>query len=131
MRRAERLEGLLILLVSLHSYAIGIVLLFATEAGLRFGGWSGDAAPLFFARQGGVFHLVVATGYLAEYARHRGVTLLLVAKATAMVFLVGSSLLGTTPWCVPLSGVADGLMGLVVVIAHRWARAGAAAARGA
>ena len=99
-------------LVALHSYAVGAFLLFATAWGARFGGF-GEVSPLFFARQAGVFHLVLATAYLVERFAHGGVIVLLVAKATAVVFLVAMGLAGVDAWSVPLSAAADGAMGLV------------------
>lgn len=107
-----RLLSAWVVLVALHSYAVGAFLLFATEWGARFGGF-GDVSPLFFARQAGIFHFVLATAYLVERLAHGGVIVLLVAKATAVVFLVAMWLAGVDAWSVPLSAAADGAMGLV------------------
>jgi hypothetical protein len=114
------LEALLIRLIALHSLAIGAVLLFATEWGLRFGGF-GRADPLFFPRQAGAFHLVVALGYLLEHRRCRGVSLLVVAKSTAVVFLGGAMLLGPVPWSLPLAAAGDAGMLLAVLVLRRTA----------
>jgi hypothetical protein len=112
------LETGLVVAIALHSYAVGFFLLFFTRWGVRFGGW-GEASPLFFARQAGVFHFVVASGYLIEYFRTRGVRLLLLAKATATVFLVAMLLADGGPWALPASALGDALMGLAVWIVHR------------
>jgi hypothetical protein len=70
-------------------------------------------SPLFFARQAGIFHFVLATAYLVEWFRYGGVVVLLSAKATAVVFLARHAwALGTEAWSVPLSALADGVMGL-------------------
>jgi hypothetical protein len=106
-----RLLSAYVVLVALHSYAVGAFLLFATEWGARFGGF-GSVSPLFFARQAGVFHFVLATAYLVEWFRYGGVVVLLSAKATAVVFLLAAWALGTEAWSVPLSALADGVMGL-------------------
>ncbi len=116
------LERWLMVLVALHSYSVAFFLLFLTEWGARFGGF-GAVSPLFFARQAGIFHFVVATGYLVEHFRYRGVVLALMAKATAVVFLVAAALLGVDAWSVPFSAAADCLMGLAIWFVHR--RAGA------
>ena len=113
----ERLERALVVLIALHSVGVAVTLLFLTEWGLRIGGW-GDVHPLFFARQAGIFHLVVATGYLIEYFRYRGVVLLVTTKGFAVFFLVAMSLVENVPWLVPASAVTDGLMGLAVFIVH-------------
>jgi len=60
----------------------------------------------------------LGTGYLFEYLRLRSVSLLLVAKACAFVFLIGATLVATVPWFVTFAGVVDGLMGLTVLVAH-------------
>ena len=123
----RRLEPWLVVLIALHTYGIGVALLALPEWSLRVGG--GEAIPpLFFPRQAGVFHLVLGTGYLAEYLRLRSVWLLLMAKACGAVFLLAATLLATVPWFVTFAGVVDGLMGLTVLVAHR---AGNRAAAGA
>jgi hypothetical protein len=113
----ERFERVVVVLIALHSVGVGVALLFLTEWGLRFGGW-GEVSPLFFPRQAGIFHFVVATGYLIEYFRYRGVALLLATKGFAVVFLVAMCLVENVPWLVPASAVGDGLMGLAVLIVH-------------
>ena len=114
----QRIEYWLVVLIAIHSYAVGFFLLFFTRWGAEFGGW-GEVTPLFFARQAGIFHFVVATGYLIEYFRYRGVALMLATKALAVVFLGAMWLIDGGPWSVPLSLVGDGLMGLVVFVVHR------------
>jgi hypothetical protein len=111
-------ENWLVVLVALHSVAVGFVLLFFTRWGIRFGGWP-DAQPLFFARQAGVFHLVVAAAYLVEWFRYRGVAILLTAKCLAVVFLLAMVALDGGPWPLPLSALGDGLMAVVVLSVDR------------
>lgn len=113
-----RLLPAYVVLVALHSYAVGAFLLFATEWGARFGGF-GEVSPPFFARQAGIFHFVLATAYLVEWFRYGGVVILLSAKATAVVFLLAAWALGTDAWSVPLSALADGLMGLAALVLWR------------
>lgn len=114
----DKVERLLIILIALHSLAFGLVLLWAPSWAFQFGGWE-DVEPLFFPRQGGVFHIVVAIGYLIEHFRYRGVLLLLTAKAVATVFLFGITVLGDSVWVIPFSGAVDALMGIVVYLVHR------------
>ena len=117
----RRFERWLIVLIALHSIAVGIALLVFTDWSTDFGGW-GPAEPRFFARQAGVFHIVVALGYLVEYLRYRGVGLLVLAKSIAVVFLLSASILGDgTTWAVPWSALGDGLMAAAVILVHRWA----------
>ncbi len=124
--RWGRAERVLIVLVALHSAAVGVVLSLFPRFALAFGGF-GDAASTFFPRQAGVFHLVLAFGYLAEHFRHGGVSLLLFAKAAATVLLLSASAASDVPWAVPFSGAADALMGAAAWAVHRMNRAGGAA----
>jgi hypothetical protein len=112
-------ERWLILLIVAHTAGVGCILLFVPEWGLRFGGWKEGINPLFFARQAGIFHFVLVCGYLIEYFRYRGVSLLVTAKTIALVFLLLMAVIDDVPWAVPFSGVADGAMGLVAFLVHR------------
>jgi len=122
MQLSETYERTLIILIALHSIIVGVMLLFFAEWAVEFAGWSG-ADPIFFIRQAGVFHFVLAAGYLVEYSRTRTISLLLIAKTTAFVFLIGGSLLADTPWSVWFSGVADGAMALTAFLVHRGVKA--------
>ncbi len=115
-------ERWLVILIALHSYAVGGMLFLAPRWAASFGGWEGDPHPLFFLRQAGVFHFVLATAYLIEYTRYRGVAVLLSAKGFALVFLLLESVIFPVSWAVPFSGVADGLMGATILAAHLWVR---------
>jgi len=117
MHLTETHERILIFLISLHSIIVGLMLLFAADWAVRFAGWAG-ADPIFFIWQAGAFHFVLATGYLVEYSRSQTISLLLIAKSIAFVFLIGGSLLVQTPWSVWFSGFADGAMALVAFFVH-------------
>jgi hypothetical protein len=116
--RLATLEPVLVVLIALHSLAVGLILTFATEWGARFAGFP-SPAPLFFPRQAGVFHFVVVAVYLVEYFRYRGVLLLVMTKSIAVVFLGLTTLLVSVPWLVPLSGLGDLAMALAVVLLRR------------
>ena len=62
---------------------------------------------------------MLAAGYLVEYSRTQTITLLLIAKTTAFVFLIGGSLLVENPWSAWFSGFADGAMALTAFLVHR------------
>lgn len=118
-RDFARLERWLVVLIASHSFLIGIFLLFLTRWGAALGGWP-EVVPLFFPRQGGIFHIVVACGYLIEYFRHGSVTFLLVAKILAVAFLTGVMVADpSSPWAVGLSALGDAMMALVVYLVHR------------
>lgn len=127
--RWERTERLLVLLIALHSAAVGTALAFFPKEAVALAGW-GEAFPLFFVRQAGVFHFILAFGYLLEHGRYGGVRLLVGAKAAAFVFLTAVSAAGGVPWAVPFSGAADGLMGAAVLLVRRLAGAAGASRAG-
>ncbi|MCU0224640.1 MAG: hypothetical protein MUF27_11345 [Acidobacteria bacterium] len=117
-----RAERTLIVLIALHSVAVGLGLTLLAEWGARFGGF-GEVHPTFFARQAGVFHFVVAFGYLYEYFRYRSIGLLLFAKSVAVVFLALAFVLGQRAWLVPLSAAGDATMGALAWWVHARATA--------
>lgn len=117
MRLTETHERLLIMLVSLHSAIIGVVFIVAPDWLVQFGGWRG-IDPIFFGRQAGAFHVVLAAAYLIEYFKYRGVLILVSAKTFAMFFLLACTMVDSLPWAVPVSGVGDALMALFVWWVH-------------
>lgn len=122
--REERQLKLFVILVAAHSLAIGAGLVAAPDLATAFAGF-GEVRPLFFARQAGAFHLVLAVGYLIEL-RHGSVSLLVTAKFVALAFLGWATLEGGAPWSVSLSAAADGAMGAGALWLHRRARAAGA-----
>ena len=104
----SNLERVGVGLVALHSLLVGALLFFVPEWTLAFAGWE-SMDNLFFIRQSGAFHFVVAAGYLVEYRRCGTINLLMIAKATAVVFLLVLNPWGEA-WSIPFSGVSDGLM---------------------
>ena len=114
------LEKLGVFLVALHSFLIGLMLIFATARILGFAGWE-EVPRLFFPRQSGVFHIILAVGYWWEYRRHGTIGLMLMAKAVAVVFLLIMSP-WKEAWSVPFSGVFDGLMLVGMAFIHRMAQ---------
>lgn len=117
-RRAARLLTVLVGLVALHSMAVGAGLAFLPGLAGRISGF-GAVTPVFFAQQGGVFHMVLGTAYWGEHARTGGVSLLVFAKGCATIFLGAMILRGDVPWSVPVSAAGDALMGLGAWWLHR------------
>jgi hypothetical protein len=123
MRLESRHERTLIVLIALHSTVVGAMLFFAPQWAMRFAGWD-HIEPAFFGLQAGVFHFVLATGYILEYWQHRGVSLLVAAKTIAFIFLTGATILDPLPWAVWASGILDGAMAIAVVVVHRKVKRG-------
>ncbi len=118
MQLKEIHEKWLIILVALHSLAIAFAFFSGPHLLVRFGGWE-RIEPVFFAYQAGAFHVALASAYLIEYFKYRGVAVMLAAKSIAFVFLLVTPIFVSVPWAVPFSGVADGAMALVVWLVHR------------
>lgn len=110
-------EALLVLLIALHSIGVGILLLFGSNLALRLGGWiEGDS--LFFVRQGGIFHLIIATLYLLDYFRRNSILPIVIAKSAAVAFLVAMRATGE-PALVLVSALVDALM-LIAILSVRF-----------
>lgn len=118
MRLTQGHLRLLVVLIALHSCIVGAMLFFAPQWAMSFAGWE-RIEPVFFGRQAGIFHVVLAVAYLIEYGRYRGVLTLVAAKSIAFVFLMGATIVDPLPWAVWVSGILDGLMAVVVVLVHR------------
>jgi len=118
MKLTEKHETWLIVLVALHSLVIAFAFFSGPHILVRFGGGE-KIEPVFFAYQAGAFHVALATAYLIEYFKYRGITVLLAAKSIAFVFLLVTPIFVSVPWAVPFSGVADGAMALLVWWVHR------------
>ncbi len=123
MTPAQRLERVFVVLVAAHSLAVGVGLAAEPVFTTGFAGFP-PVSPVFFARQAGAFHLVLATGYLVDHFRNRSVAFLVAAKAIATVFLLGATVAGGVPWSVPFSAAADAAMGAVAWWLHRRAARG-------
>ena len=117
----RRRLSLLLWAVSLHSLGVGLGLILTTPEAMQNYGF-GFCGERFFPVQGGVFHIVMALAY-ALAARDPGrhfslVVLTICAKSMALVFLLSYFFFVARIQTVLFSGIADGLMGLVVFLAY-------------
>ena len=109
-------------LVALHSFCVGMGLILIPLAYydmFGFGNYQGD----FFKIQAGVFHLVMVTAYILgayDPVKYRVLIIFaILAKFTATLFLLGYSLFIDMIWTVLVSGIADALMGLILLGLYR------------
>ena len=105
-------------LVAIHSFCVGLgLMLIPLEYYdiFGFGNYHGN----FFKIQAGVFHLVMVLAYLfaaMDPVKHRVMIIFsILAKFTATIFLLGYSFFGDMIWMVLVSGIADFLMGLILL----------------
>ena len=113
---------LLLWLVALHSLAVGVGLVLHPARMLAAAGYA-PVGEDFFPVQGGVFHLVMAVGYaLGARDPERNAALIrfaVLVKLLACVFLL-SYWLGQRHLLVVLgSGLVDGAMAVLILIAYR------------
>jgi hypothetical protein len=111
-----------LILVSIHSFCVGLGLIFIPLGLYEFFGFRGYGGN-FFKIQAGVFHIVMCLAYSwAALDPVRNVILIrfaIVAKMMATVFLISYAVFIDMIWTVMASGVGDFLMGLVLVWFHR------------
>ncbi|MCL5037312.1 MAG: hypothetical protein M1269_09385 [Chloroflexi bacterium] len=118
----EKLLRLLVILIAIHSFCIGFMLLFIPRQLLTA---FGIPCPemLFFPNQSGIFHVVLAMGYLlalpGKTVNLRCLAFLIIAKTIAVTFLVISGIFVAKDIIIILIGIFDGLMGLAAYIMMR------------
>jgi hypothetical protein len=107
--------------VALHSAAVGLCLMFAPAIPAWFG--LGECPGRFYRMQGGMFHVVMAVAYALGAARpdrFRGlVPFAIVVKFMAAGFLLTYYLVVDSPPVILLSGLGDGAMGALILLASR------------
>ncbi len=113
-----RLEKPVVILIALHSFAVGVMLLLFPDWSVHFGGWPEAVYPQFFIRQGGAFHVVLAAVYLLDYRWNHSLRFMVAAKVMATVFLTACALYYRGPWVIPASAAGDAAMGLCAFSFH-------------
>ncbi|MGF1509786.1 MAG: hypothetical protein ACFB9M_09840 [Myxococcota bacterium] len=121
LRDRRRLRDWVVVLVVLHSYGVMFMLLFLPQTTLALGGFA-STESVFFVRQGGVFHGVVATGYLMEFRRFQTTQLAIFAKVVATTFLMISWFWLNAAPMILLAAVGDGIMGVALWVLDRHSR---------
>lgn len=122
MLNSRNIFRLLLWLIALHSFVVGVCLIFLPLTLFEFFGFAAISEK-FFPVQGGVFHIIMAGVYACsafnpERCRDY-IRLTIIAKFTALLFLLLFYLLIDRQLVVLLSGLGDGLMGLLVVLLYR------------
>lgn len=118
----DKLLRLFLIAISIHSFLVGLGLIFATNSiRVLFGFY--PSQEHFFQIQGGVFHIVMAFGYLMPaYDLKRFDSLVvftIIVKLFATIFLFLYFILGSSNWLIFVSGLVDFLMSLIVFYLYR------------
>ena len=117
---------LLLSLVAVHSAVVGLGLIWQPAGLFARLGYTPVGEP-FFPVQGGVFHIVMAIGYLLasrDLVGNRCLTAFaIVVKAAATLFLLTYWLVANRLTVVLLSGIGDGVMAVLLRIGYvTWRR---------
>ncbi|MBI5209583.1 MAG: hypothetical protein HY927_06365 [Elusimicrobia bacterium] len=113
------LVRLLVLLIGLHSCALGLLMLFKPGLMTRLLGFPGGI-PVFFPSQSGIFLLILGACYLRALSESSYLCVIVGSKAAAVLFLVAHAAFLGAPPTVWLAAAGDGGMLAVLVAAWRW-----------
>lgn len=120
IKNPRRRLSLILILVAIHSISVGIGLIVRPAELMQIFGF-GKCYERFFPTQGGVFHIVMAVGYLmAAYNvdQYRCLTIFsIIVKMMATIFLFAYFIVVEQIWLVLVSGISDCLMGIVIYLA--------------
>ena len=110
--------SLFLWLVAIHSFLVGLGLIIQNPSIIEFFGY-GRCDEHFFPAQGGVFHAVMAVGYVLAAANLERYNCLVVfsifVKSAATVFLLLYYFLIERIWTIIVSGIGDGIMMIIML----------------
>jgi hypothetical protein len=109
-------------LISLHTFFVGLALIFHPPGILRMLGFH-SIGEEFFPVQGGVFHILMGIFYLTVVLRVEGfravIYLSIITKSMAFVFLLYYYFFGEGIFIVLFSGIVDGALAVVIILAYQ------------
>jgi hypothetical protein len=110
-----------VLLISLHSFILGLAMAFQPTRTLNLFGWDYQGS-MFFPTQTGVFLALFGILFLIFIFYRRLIWFIIVIKSAAVVFLLSQyCILGpAAPGTILLAAVFDGLMGASVATILIW-----------
>ena len=115
----RRFLSVLLYLITLHSFMVGVILVFIPFRTLTHFGYQ-DYHGAFFKVQGGVFHIVMSIIYFMaarDPINNRIlVFLIILIKFAATLFLFSYYLFADRIWMVAASGAGDLIMGVLVLL---------------
>lgn len=110
---------LLLQLIAVHSFFVGLGLIFLPFGALSWLGFTVDPYR-FFSTQGGVFHIVMCIAYwmaAKDPLKEKSLLIFIIsAKWMALLFLTLYFLFMEMVAVVALSAIGDGFMGLLVLL---------------
>ncbi len=122
MRITDRVLRLFLLLITVHTFGVGVVLIIAGNDIMTLFGFV-ELESRFFQMQGGVFHIVITYAYWLAYrdpVRYEHlITFIIFVKTVAAIFLFSYYIFIEQVIMVLLSGFVDAAMGLILYAMHR------------
>ncbi len=116
----DRVLSTVLWLVALHSIAMGLALIAQPALLMKLSGFSSECER-FFPAQGGVFHILMAVAYImgaTNIEKYYYLTVFsIIVKGLATLFLMIYCFAVEFKWIVLLSGIGDGVMGLMIFLA--------------
>jgi CBS domain containing-hemolysin-like protein len=107
-------------LVAFHSLVMGLILITQPSAIMQFVGF-GPEGEHFFPAQGGIFHLLMfalySLGAIHIEKYYYFIAFSIFVKTVAALFLLIYCFAVEFKWVILLSGIADAIMGLMIVMA--------------
>jgi hypothetical protein len=105
--------------LSIHSFLVGLCLILLPSQMMQLFGFN-PQQEYFFRAQGGVFHIIMSLLYITAAKNPLKfielVKLIIAVKLLAMIFLLGYFFFIDNIFTVLLSGIADGAMGIGVLL---------------
>ena len=117
MGKAGKYLRLLLWLIAFHSLIVGCLLILLGNSGIVYFGF--PEGNQFFQVQGGVFHLVMCLAYLIaahDTGNSKLIFFIIGAKSIATVYLLIYYFFVAPVLTIMLSGLADGIMAVLVAV---------------
>jgi hypothetical protein len=116
-KNVKKIFSLFLWLVSLHSFLVGIAMIFPPEIFMQAFEFL-NVDEVFFRMQAGAFHILMSIIYgmaAINVDKFRNlVTVSIIAKMLATIFLIAFFILQEKIWIVLISGITDFMMGIIL-----------------
>ena len=123
LNHPDKLLSTVLVLVAIHTLAFGLTLIAQPAVLMEFAGFNPDCDH-FFPAQGGVFHLLMFVVYLTGATHiekyYHFIVFSIFVKAAATLFLMIYCFTAEFKWVIFLSGIGDGVMGLMIFLAFQY-----------
>ena len=120
-QKVEKAISVFLWLVALHSFIVGICLIFLPSSVFEFLGFN-PSFDRFFSTQGGVFHIIMSVCYsMGAYDIKKYLALIVfsfIVKFIASIFLLLYFILISSQLLIILSCISDLAMGIIIFLLY-------------